>query len=234
MDASPARSQPRLNFALYLCRTWNDLTVLLTIVLCIWALFYAEIVPLYQFDESEAVQSIGWSYVIASVMAGTAMVFELLAILVEYGSVSVKSFPPGVTGDDSKLMLFVYVCLSVSYFKMAISGNQWVHTDPFAAGGARPVYTLRYLEWSICMPLLMAVSAGGHDEGQLKSEADQQEVVASGFMGQVNMVLNLPLLVGDRFLSSPLAASARCTATYIWSSWLALVVDDEAGQTRSD
>eukprot|EP00438_Fugacium_kawagutii_P034388 Skav207723 [mRNA] locus=scaffold362:59235:64113:- [translate_table: standard] len=147
--------------------------------------------------------SVDWSCLVASIMTGTAVIFELSALIIEYSALVEEILKPGwwegagpgargpvdlpssVNTGESQVMLFaagtmavrvvdgwtavaeihptafavdigvgmreVYTCLSVSYFKMAVSGNQrpgnqWVHTDPLAFGGPRPVYTLRYLE----------------------------------------------------------------------------------------
>lgn len=49
----------------------------------------------------------------------------------------------------------------------------------------------------------------------------------SAFVQQVHMLANIPIAVGNRLSRMPLAPSARCTFIYIWSSWLALVVEDE-------
>ena len=50
----------------------------------------------------------------------------------------------------------MYLVLALNYLKMA-SSEDWVHTDPLAFGGPRPVYTLRYLERSICISPSMNV-----------------------------------------------------------------------------
>jgi len=214
--------------AFYLVRVWNDVTILLILVLCIWVACFAEIAPLWS---QEIPDSIDWSCMVASIMTGTAVLFEFTALVVEY---SPSKLPSSVNTDDSKTMLFAYTCLSVSYFKMAVSGNQWVHTDPLAIGGPRPVYTLRYLEWSIAMPLLISITGADlpdENEGEQSpptAEKWKKNDETSNMLAQhINMLVNLPLVVGERLLSAPLAASARCTAAYIWSSWLAVIVTDE-------
>lgn len=224
---SPSEENAKL--ALSLARLWNDITILILFVMCGWATCYTDIAPLWQEEMAPAVD---WSCLVASIMTATAVVFELSALLIEY---SPADLPVCVNTNDSKVMLFVYTCLSVSYFKMAVSGNQWVHTDPLAFGGPRPVYTLRYLEWSIAMPLLISLSGDTEEEEEgLESWNDQStgEVTLSGdsanfVRDQVTMLANLPLVVGQKLLTAPLAASGRCTAVYIWSSWLAVVVTDE-------
>jgi len=211
--------------AFYLVRVWNDVTIFLIVVLCIWVACFAEIAPLWS---QEIPASVDWSCMVASIMTGTAVLFELSALVVEY---SPSKLPSSVNTDDSKMMLFVYTCLSVSYFKMAVSGNQWVHTDPLAIGGPRPVYTLRYLEWSIAMPLLISISGSDlpdENEGdQTQPTAKKNDETSNMLAQHIDMLVNLPLVVGGRLLSAPMAASARCTAAYIWSSWLALIVTDE-------
>jgi len=126
-------------------------------------------------------------------------------------------------------MMMVYAMLSLSYFKMALKPSEWVHTDPLAVGGPRPVFTLRYVEWGVCMSLLLALSCdpaseGGDDDMVIEPPAAQERSV---FVQQVHMIANIPVVVGNRISRMPLAPSTRCTFIYIWSSWLALVVEDE-------
>lgn len=194
---SPSEENAKL--ALSLARLWNDITILILFVMCGWATCYTDIAPLWQEEMAPAVD---WSCLVASIMTATSVVFELSALLIEY---SPADLPVCVNTNDSKVMLFVYTCLSVSYFKMAVSGNQWVHTDPLAFGGPRPVYTLRYLEWSIAMPLLISLSGDTEEEEKgLESWNDQStgDVTLSGdsanfVRDQVTMLPNLPLVAPE-------------------------------------
>lgn len=54
---------------------------------------------------------------------------------------------------DSHLMFMVYSILFAFYFAMAVGSFGLVHVDPFASN--RPVYGLRYMEWSLAVPILM-------------------------------------------------------------------------------
>eukprot|EP00439_Symbiodinium_sp_Y106_P038879 s2203_g4.t1 len=79
------------------------------------------------------------------------------------------------------------------------------------------------------MSLLLALSCdpaseGGDDDMVIEPPAAQERSV---FVQQVHMIANIPVVVGNRISRMPLAPSTRCTFIYIWSSWLALVVEDE-------
>ena len=41
------------------------------------------------------------------------------------------------------------------YMAMSLTGMVLVHSDELAVGGPRPVYTLRFVQWCACVPLLM-------------------------------------------------------------------------------
>jgi signal transduction histidine kinase/DNA-binding NarL/FixJ family response regulator/bacteriorhodopsin len=56
---------------------------------------------------------------------------------------------------DNQLMLAVYGVLFAFYYAMAMGSFGVVHPDPFASN--RPVYGLRYVEWSIAVPILMTL-----------------------------------------------------------------------------
>eukprot|EP00913_Durusdinium_trenchii_P032091 g30051.t1 len=113
-----------------LIRTWNDITCWLLLAMSIWALYFYEIEATWL---DAPCQMVDISCLVAGIVTGTAALLELCAVFIEF---SPKKLSPAVKGDDSKTMLLVYSCLSVSYFKMGVSGNTWVHTDPLAFGVA--------------------------------------------------------------------------------------------------
>jgi PAS domain S-box-containing protein len=98
----------------------------------------------------------------AMIILGTAWVLELF-------NVFAITFTPGAKAiwrdfdksgrksrwHDSQLMLYVYSVLFTFYTIMALGSFGIVHIDPF--GGGRPVYSLRFVEWSIAVPVLMSV-----------------------------------------------------------------------------
>ncbi|CAE8582428.1 unnamed protein product, partial [Polarella glacialis] len=61
--------------------------------------------------------------------------------------------------DDAYRMVFIYTILAGFYIAMLSWGGDAAHTDNLAFGGPRPVYTLRYVEWSIVVPVLIAIGS---------------------------------------------------------------------------
>ncbi|CAE8689834.1 unnamed protein product, partial [Polarella glacialis] len=147
--------------------------------------------------------------------------------------------------DDAYRMVFIYTILAGFYIAMLSWGGDAAHTDNLAFGGPRPVYTLRYVEWSIVVPVLIAIGSDTDPFGPDYKQVDVSRVghmsgaeirdMTDASLNQQDTVSNQtsPMPVGvlhtvyDTLVTSPLVASARCTAVYIWVSWLALVIDDE-------
>lgn len=193
----------------------NDVTTAIILVSIVWTLIRCPVVGRYYAPDEKEAASQTWPFAFAACISGTAFMFELSFVLAAASSGAKKIYESGdlrLHGlGDAKAMLCVYGVLSLMYSIMACDLGHVVHIDPLAWGGSRPVFTLRYLEWSICVPILMAISGRSLNPEDLPEKDDKKEKLQ-------NDVLQRPKIT--------LAASARCTSAYIWSSWLALVIDD--------
>jgi len=98
----------------------------------------------------------------ATFILGTAWVLEFIEVIASAAQghggddVDCTDVVPRshlVRWTDSQLMLVVYSVLFTFYSVMAAGSFGLVHVDPFASN--RPVYGLRYVEWSIAVPVLM-------------------------------------------------------------------------------
>eukprot|EP00439_Symbiodinium_sp_Y106_P041821 s319_g5.t1 len=180
------------------------------------------------------------TFFLAAAVCFTVFAFELIAIVVEFGT---QGLPQEVSTDGSKLVLALYLVLVVNYLMMAVSANSFIFTDALAFGGPRPVYTLRYLERSIGLPLLRAISCDGQDSSAA-SEDEVREMLpkdmqdSSWTWEETSILRHAPSvrrivaeprmhLYIEWLWTMPTPASTRCTVTYVWCSWLAVVVNDE-------
>lgn len=131
---------------------------------------------------------------------------------------------------DSVLMFVTYLILGGVYFAMSISEVTFVHVDKLAYGSPRPVFTLRFIQWCFCVPMLMCVCGRQQKSEDVAETVDQ---LVQGVQGHGKPNLQT-LSVWDKYVwvplsavtNTPLLASIRLTVIYIGSSWLAIVVDD--------
>lgn len=100
--------------------------------------------------------------------------------------------------EDSKLLLGLYVLLIGFYTAMA-----WTDLLVLEDTNGRPLYTLRYIEWSLAVPVLMVLVRRQQRNPGLGLEHG---------------------LVKSRWASPAIGT----TVLYIWASWLALIVESEA------
>mmetsp|Transcript_87229 Transcript_87229/g.241935 ORF Transcript_87229/g.241935 Transcript_87229/m.241935 type:complete len:1428 (-) Transcript_87229:90-4373(-) len=137
---------------------WScDACSALMIISMLWTLATQEITPrCTSIDHSE----VGWACFAVGCVAATACAFELTFVITAY-STGIRSLFENESLHglrDAKVMVLVYGVLTMAYMTMALDVGHVVHTDLLAWGGPRPVYTLRYLEWSIVVPFLMLIS----------------------------------------------------------------------------
>ncbi|CAE8626789.1 unnamed protein product [Polarella glacialis] len=239
-DAGHGPSQEKeteLDFIMKTVRQWNDFTSVVTVVICVLALAFSKIAPRWRVTDEE-LGEISWAFLSGLCISGTACLFELALVL---AAKKKQELDLGSLGDAC-LMVFVYSALAVSYCFMSTDQFDLVHTDPLAFGGSRPVYTMRYIEWSICVPLLMCLS-GSYRKEQLDFLGSENQLPAAqkdlctGVSAEVpdtmeesdaQVLLFKPMCyVADNLMAMPLASSARLTSIYIFASWLALVVEDD-------
>lgn len=222
-------SSKELGKAKLLLRDWANLSSLLVLAFSAWAFTYADLGPRWVHHEVLAEISMERTFFLAAAVCFTVFAFELIAIVVEFGT---QGLPQEVSTDGSKLVLALYLVLVVNYLMMAVSANSFIFTDALAFGGPRPVYTLRYLERSIGLPLLRAISCDGQDSSAA-SEDEVREMLPKDMQEETSIlrrlqnVVSIPHVVFKRLWTMPTPASTRCTVTYVWCSWLAVVVNDE-------
>ena len=118
------------------------------------ALFSAEISPIYLERNGDTFHH---DFDAAVWILGTAWILELFTLVSGLFTPDVEEEANSAELSDSFLMFVVYSVLGCFYKIMASKNSLGIiHTDTFA--GNRPVYTLRYVEWSIAVPILMLLS----------------------------------------------------------------------------
>lgn len=138
-------------------------TSLLTLILTVIAYFKCDIKGRYAAVTDSGAPAEVVHFQMATFILGTAWVLEFIQVLtsiahgrgssedIDYTDVLPRSHL--VRWSDSQLMLFVYSVLFGFYSIMSGGSFGLVHVDPFASN--RPVYGLRYVEWSLAVPVLM-------------------------------------------------------------------------------
>lgn len=223
-------SSKELEKAKLLLRDWANLSSLLVLAFSAWAITYADLGPQWVHHEVLAEMSMERTFFLAAAVCFSVFSFQLIAIAVEFGT---SGLPQDVSTDGSRLVLALYLVLVVNYLMMAVSANSFVFTDALAFGGPRPVYTLRYLERSIGLPLLLAISCDGRDPSAARSEHEVHEMLVadkqeeSSILRRLQNLVSIPRVILKRLWTMPTPASTRCTVAYVWCSWLAVVVNDE-------
>ncbi|CAE7230559.1 PSR1 [Symbiodinium natans] len=142
---------------LVLCARWNDVSTAFVCFFCICAAFYANVASRWTTEDILSRAAIFKSFTTAINVSGAAAIFEGVNLLC--GRFNVRS---ASMGTETIMMLQIYLQLLLSYLLMRSSGDFMVHSDMLCYGGPRPVYTIRYLQWSLNVPLLMLVSGGAH------------------------------------------------------------------------
>ena len=134
--------------------TWAGIcchvTSLLTVVVTVLALLLCDIAPLYQGESG----GFNHDFTAATYILATALTLEAFTLIAALSGSGDEDELGEHKPSDSSLMMIVYSCLFFFYHVMAKHESFGIiHTDPFAGG--RPVYTLRYVEWSCAVPILM-------------------------------------------------------------------------------
>ncbi|CAJ1386399.1 unnamed protein product [Effrenium voratum] len=229
-------SRKDLTKLLELIQKWNDISSVVVVVACVWAVLRSNITSRWSVNHtaSEAAFEDSQRYFEwACTVAGTGAVIEGTYLLSSSGREN------SVTGThsalDSKVMLLIYVSLSFFYMAMSLTGMVLVHSDELAVGGPRPVYTLRFVQWCACVPLLMLVG-GRHQPAPSEVEKVLSELLLHpvqskprppSWQDALEGLQEFPTTLKKALWDAPLAASVRLTVIYMIAAWLALVVDDD-------
>lgn len=216
-----------------LTRKWNDISSIFTLACCAWALFCFNLAPRWNMSYSnlqeadDMYSTFRWSSTV-SFTAAVLTAIDIVCLLKLDEHQATREDTEGLI--DSALMFVTYLILGGVYFAMSISEVAFVHVDKLAYGSPRPVFTLRFIQWCCCVPLLMCVGGRQHKSEDVTETVDQLVQGVRGH-GKPNV---RTLSFWDKFVweplgamtDSPLLASIRLTVIYIGSSWLAIVVDD--------
>lgn len=212
-------------------RKWNDISSIATIICCVGVLLSCSLTPrwdhrpavdTFDYDFSHMSGAFQWSSAISftsAILLGVDVVCMMKLKNIQSEFEDMDAFV------DSVLMFLTYVFLAFFYSFMAISEWSFVHIDELANGGPRPVFTVRYCQWCCCVPCLMFV--GGRQKKRDVTETVNELLQSpkrrepSAFIWR-DLFQALQTAIAD----SPLSSSIRLTVIYIFSSWLALVVQD--------
>ena len=212
---------------------WNDLSAIFTVASCTWALLSCELTSRWvpeslgpdHFDESCRVFS--WCTTVAFTAATLTAIDVIGAIKIAEQDSDLEDFNAQI---DSSLMCCVYLLLGSFYGIMTWTGLAFVHVDMLAYGGPRPVFTLRYMQWCCCVPLLMVVGGRQHVQTnvtelvmELTNKPRQLKVLMPSLLQRLTAATAGLYMA---LLESPLLSTIRLTVIYIFASFLAVRVTD--------
>ena len=230
--AMEPEKQPCLKDLWRLTVAWNDLSALFTVGCCTWALLSC------QFSEKWVPDDLGDDfddmYTVFSWCSTVAFTAAILTALDVIGAIEISEQDLDLEDSnarvDSSLMCCVYLLLGGFYAIMSWTGLAFVHVDMLAYGGPRPVFTLRYVQWCCCVPLLMVV--GGRQHAQTNVTELVNELTNNPRQLKVQMPSSLQRLTAapaglyTALMESPLLSTIRLTLIYIFGSFLAVRVTD--------
>ncbi|CAE7864266.1 arcB [Symbiodinium necroappetens] len=216
-----------------LVKTWNDISTALVFVCCVVTITSSRISSRWLTEDDPSKESIMRSFSFAYPATGAAAIFEAANVFCTAG------LRGGMVsgGPFATAMLVTYIVLAISYFMMHVFGGMMVHTDELCIGGPRPVYSIRYIQWCINVPMLMMVSGNPRGSASAADAAfetwlqntrltDHRKLGQEPLWYRFRDGLRATVLATmEAFRQMPLAASARLTFMYIVAAWLAVVVE---------
>mmetsp|Transcript_19500 Transcript_19500/g.40821 ORF Transcript_19500/g.40821 Transcript_19500/m.40821 type:complete len:1506 (-) Transcript_19500:56-4573(-) len=131
---------------------------------------------------------------------------------------------------DSECLLVVYALLFLTHVLMANdrAGETFglVFAEPMAAanGYYRPVSTIRYIEWAIASPMCMSLI--GRSIPRLERDSNGNSGSSDVSSSNSNSSSSNSSSGGSTELSDTLRPALVITVSYVFSSWLALVIID--------
>ena len=230
--AMEPEKQPCLKDLWRLTGVWNDLSALFTVGCCTWALLSC------QFSEKWVPDDLGDDfddmYTVFSWCSTVAFTAAILTALDVIGTIEISEQDLDLEDSnaqvDSSLMCCVYLLLGGFYGIMSWTGLTFVHVDMLAYGGPRPVFTLRYMQWCFCVPLLMVVGGRQHAQtnvtelvNELTNNPRQLKVLMPSLLQRLTAA---PAGLYTALMESPLLSTIRLTLIYIFGSFLAVRVTD--------
>ena len=210
-----------------LTRLWNDVSSVFTLICCAYALVSCDLTPRWtaSYSSLQDFEYMSDVFKWCSTISFTVAVLtgmDIISILKMRSLAALEDMNGFV---DSVLMCATYIMIGSSYFLMSVWDSlPLVHICKLAHGEPRPIFALRYIQWAVCVPLLMCVG------GRQQKHANLAEAVD----GLVENPERLQLVAVQEklhhglgtVLHPPLLASIRLTVIYIGSSWLAVTLED--------